>query len=98
MPLIEAVALGLNPLYLGLPSAIAASFAFMFPMATAPNAVVYDTGVITILEMASVGIILSVICIAIATLNMNTWAYWLFDLGKVPLSGHYLQINSTCVH
>ncbi|VDM50854.1 unnamed protein product [Toxocara canis] len=92
-----AVSLGVHPLYLGLPSAIAPSFSFMFPMATPPNAIVYDTNVITMLEMASAGMILNVLCIAITTLNMNTWAYWLFNLGTLPSSNHYLLVNSTCI-
>ncbi|ETN81589.1 hypothetical protein NECAME_17867, partial [Necator americanus] len=48
---ITAESLHIHPLYLALPVAVSCSFAFMLPMATPPNAVVYDTKLITMLEM-----------------------------------------------
>lgn len=44
------------PLYLGLPVTLASSCAFMFPIATPPNAVVYSTGFIPIRDMVRLGI------------------------------------------
>ncbi|ETN84115.1 hypothetical protein NECAME_17252 [Necator americanus] len=62
----------------------------MLPMATPPNAVVYDTKLITMLEMASTGILLNICCSLITALNINTWTYWLFDLGTFPnLTKHH---------
>ncbi|MCX7650873.1 MAG: SLC13 family permease [Flavobacteriales bacterium] len=46
---------GLPPLYLALPVTLAASCAFMFPIATPPNAVVYSTGYISVREMMRSG-------------------------------------------
>lgn len=91
-----ALSLHVHPLYLTLPAAIAPSFSFMFPMATAPNAIVYNTGVISMYEMAIVGLILNVLCIIIICVNMNTWAYWLFDLDTFPKVTQLLFENSTC--
>jgi len=90
--------LKLHPLYLSLPSAIAPSFSFMLPMSTPPNAIVYDTGVISMLEMAAVGLVMNFLCIGITLINMNTWTYWLFDLGTFPeYAAHKaLQLNLTC--
>jgi sodium-dependent dicarboxylate transporter 2/3/5 len=43
--------LNIHPLFLALPATIAPSFAFMLPVATPPNAIVYETGVIKTWEM-----------------------------------------------
>jgi sodium-dependent dicarboxylate transporter 2/3/5 len=40
---------------LAFPVAIAASFAFMLPVATAPNAIAYSSGLITLKRMLAVG-------------------------------------------
>ncbi|CAB3402918.1 unnamed protein product [Caenorhabditis bovis] len=73
-----------HPLYLSIPAAIGPSFSFMLPMATPANAIVYETGTIRMIDMVSCGIFLNLLCIAITVLNMNTWTYWLFDLGTYP--------------
>ncbi|MFH4977700.1 hypothetical protein AB6A40_004409 [Gnathostoma spinigerum] len=87
--------LRLNPLYLALPSAITPSFAFMFPMATPSNAIVYSTGLLKMWEMAVCGIILDFLCLCITTVNMNTWAWWLFRLDTVVnVTGQ--DFNDTC--
>lgn len=51
-----AVGMGADPMLLAIPTAIAASCAFMMPVATPPNAIVYGTGRLTIPEMATAGI------------------------------------------
>lgn len=63
MPVILAMATatGLDPASLAVPVAMAASCAFMFPMATAPNAIAYGTGEVTIPRMARVGVKLNLI-------------------------------------
>ena len=39
------------------PAALSASCAFMLPVATAPNAIVYETGSFTVAQMAREGLI-----------------------------------------
>ncbi|VDO65815.1 unnamed protein product, partial [Heligmosomoides polygyrus] len=73
-----------HPLYFSIPAAIGPSFSFMLPMATPPNAIVYESGTMRMIDMVSCGIFLNVFCIAITTVNMNTWAYWLFSMGNYP--------------
>lgn len=63
MPILAAVAIGLgeNPLLLIVPAAIAASCAFMLPVATPPNAIVFGSGYVTIPQMARAGFGLNII-------------------------------------
>jgi solute carrier family 13 (sodium-dependent dicarboxylate transporter), member 2/3/5 len=56
-----AVSLGLDPLVLAAPAAIAASCAFMLPVATPPNAIVYGSGYVRIADMARAGLVLNVL-------------------------------------
>jgi len=73
MPVLAAVgvAAGIDPLWLMVPATLGLNWAFMFPVATAPNALVYGTGRITPLEMAREGLVLNLTgCIVIAAVSM----------------------------
>ena len=63
-----AVSLGLDPQMLAIPAAIAASCAFMLPVATPPNAIVYGAGQVSIRQMMRSGLILNLAGIVIITL------------------------------
>jgi sodium-dependent dicarboxylate transporter 2/3/5 len=63
-----AAATGIDVKSLVIPCAIAASCAFMLPIATGPNAVVFGTRQITIAQMARTGLWLNIACIGIVTL------------------------------
>jgi len=67
MPILAAVAVGLgqNPLLLVVPAAIAASCAFMLPVATPPNAIVFGSGYVTIPQMSKAGLGLNVLGIVV---------------------------------
>ncbi|MDX1393377.1 MAG: SLC13 family permease [Gemmatimonadota bacterium] len=58
LPVLGAVAveIGWDPLLVAVPATLAASCAFMLPIATPPNAVAYSSGVLTIPQMARAGI------------------------------------------
>ncbi|CAI4230572.1 unnamed protein product [Auanema sp. JU1783] len=86
IPIVISVAesFHMNPLYLALPTAVACSFAFMLPMATPPNAIVYDTKIVSMFDMICTGFCLNLMCIAITVFNMNTYTFWLFDMSHVP--------------
>ncbi|KAA9130178.1 DASS family sodium-coupled anion symporter [Marinihelvus fidelis] len=61
LPVLAALALelGVSPVMLTVPVALAASYAFMLPVATPPNAIVYGAGRMTVPQMAKAGILLN---------------------------------------
>lgn len=63
-----AVAMELSPLYLVVPAALAASFAFMLPVATPPNAIVFASGKLQIKDMVRAGLVLNLIGIVAISL------------------------------
>ncbi len=80
MPLLGALAVSVDVdvLLLTVPAAIAASCAFMMPVATPPNAIVFATGRMTIKSMMRAGLALNVTCVFLATLIpyfLITW-FW----------------------
>jgi sodium-dependent dicarboxylate transporter 2/3/5 len=70
LPVMGAIAVqaGLPPIVLTVPITIAASCAFMLPVATPPNAIVFSTGAISIPQMARAGIALNLIGVVIVTI------------------------------
>jgi len=60
-----AIGLGLPITYLLIPITIASSCAFMLPMATPPNAIVFASGYIKVHEMARAGLVLNVIAVVL---------------------------------
>ncbi|MGM0913629.1 MAG: SLC13 family permease [Pseudomonadota bacterium] len=78
LPLLGALALSLDisPLLITVPAAIAASCAFMMPVATPPNAIVFGTGHMKIQSMIRAGFALNLISSVLVTLM----AYWLIQL------------------
>ncbi|MFP4648217.1 MAG: SLC13 family permease [Halorhodospira sp.] len=71
-----AMAMGFNPLILMAAVAVAASCAFMLPVATPPNAVVFGSQALTVPDMARAGMVLNLITIALTTV----FVYFLLPL------------------
>ncbi|MBR9873407.1 MAG: DASS family sodium-coupled anion symporter [Vibrionaceae bacterium] len=69
-----AEALGMSPVILSALIAVAASCAFMLPVATPPNAIVFGTGHIKQKEMMRIGLVLNIACIGVLTLF--AWIFW----------------------
>ncbi len=69
VPIFAALAsgIGMHPYFLIVPTAIAASCAFMLPVATPPNAIVFGTGYVPISRMARAGLWLNLVGIALIT-------------------------------
>ena len=75
LPLLSALSesLGVEPLSLMIPATITCSFAFMLPVATPPNAIVFGTGRITIGQMMKTGISLNLLAVVLITLASLLW-------------------------
>lgn len=71
-----AIEIGWDPRLLVVPAALAASCAFMLPIATPPNAIVYGSGKVSIGEMARAGIWVNVVMTVLITLS----AMWLIPI------------------
>ena len=78
VPVVAGIALGLdaNMLHLLIPITMASSCAFMLPMATPPNAIVFASGYIKVSEMARAGFILN----AVAVVLIIVFAKWVVPL------------------
>ena len=70
MPLYASIAMGLSihPYVLMASGAIAAEMAFMLPVATPPNAIVFGSGMLTIPKMVRVGFVMNIIGIVVTML------------------------------
>ncbi|WP_137288666.1 SLC13 family permease [Natronorubrum halophilum] len=88
MPILAGVAIGIgvHPFGLMIAGATAASFAFMLPVATPPNAIVFGSGYITLPQMARVGFGLNVIGIVLITAVALFWLpiAWGIDITALP--------------
>lgn len=82
IPVVGGVALGLqlDPLILTIPVALAATCAFMLPVATPPNAVAYGSGYVTIGQMVKGGIWLNLIGIVLITATVYLLAVPVFNI------------------
>jgi sodium-dependent dicarboxylate transporter 2/3/5 len=88
LPILASIAIGLgeNPLLFAIPTVLAASCAFMLPVATPPNAIVYGSGRITIPEMSRAGLLLNLLFIALLSLGALTFFGFVFgvEIGVLP--------------
>ena len=88
IPVLAALALtaGMHPLLLMVPAAVAASFAFMLPVATPPNAICFGSRQVSVMQMARAGLVLNLV----GTLVLTLASYWLLPLvfGLEAVSPH----------
>ena len=76
IPVFAAISesMGLSPVILSVVIAISASCAFMLPVATPPNAIVFALGYIKQSEMMRVGMVLNIMCIAV--ISGFSYLFW----------------------
>ena len=75
-----AIAMGQDPLILVIPAAIGASCAFMLPVATPPNAIVYGSGLVSIPQMAKAGFVLNLVMVVLITTVMYLLLGYVFSI------------------
>ena len=88
LPVMASLALGIgqNPLLLAIPVTLAASAAFMLPVATPPNAIVFGSGYVSIPQMSKAGIWLNVAFSILISAMAYFLVQWVFgvELGQLP--------------
>ena len=80
-----ALSLGVDPTLLCIPVALAATFGFMLPVATPPNAIVFGSGYVTAAQMARAGIVLDFTCIVVLVIAAGSGMLTLFDVPRTGL-------------
>lgn len=75
LPILAATAIvtAIDPRLVMIPATISASFAFMLPVATPPNAIVFGNGALTVKDMMRQGMVLNLLGVVVVT-----FACWLF--------------------
>ncbi|KAG8450691.1 hypothetical protein GDO86_003098 [Hymenochirus boettgeri] len=86
MPILASMSTSIqvNPLYVMIPCTLSTSFAFMLPVATPPNAIVFSYGHLRVSDMVKTGIIMNFIGIICTTIAINTWGRPMFSLDTFP--------------
>ena len=87
LPVLASVgtAVKVHPLVLMIPATLSASCAFMMPVATPPNAIIFGSGRIRIAQMAKVGLVINLIGIAVISLLFYTLGTAVFSIDPVVL-------------
>lgn len=75
-----SVSINVNPLLFMLPATISASMAFMLPVATPPNAIVFGSNKITVIQMARSGFVLNIIGVIVITTITYFWGAYIFNI------------------
>ncbi|MDL1970654.1 MAG: SLC13 family permease [Candidatus Desulfofervidaceae bacterium] len=75
LPILASVSLAIkmNPFVLMIPATLSASCAFMLPVATPPNAIIFGTQRLRVYDMAKTGIILNILGIILITAAIFLW-------------------------
>lgn len=79
-----AIAMEVHPIYYMLPVTISCSFAFMLPVATPPNAIVFESGKMKTMDMVKPGFFMNILCVAVEVLMINTLGSAIFDFKHFP--------------
>jgi sodium-dependent dicarboxylate transporter 2/3/5 len=82
LPVLSAIALstGINPLLLMIPGTFAASYAFMMPVGTAPNTIIFGSEKLKTTDMMRPGIVLNICGVVLLTLMTFIWGKFIFGL------------------
>ncbi|XP_046440689.1 solute carrier family 13 member 5-like isoform X2 [Daphnia pulex] len=80
-----AVTVKVNPLYLMLPATVTCSYAFMLPVATPPNAIVFAAGRMNTVDMVKAGFFMNIMCVVVICLMMVSFGGLIFQFdGSLP--------------
>ncbi|CAF3546110.1 unnamed protein product [Rotaria sordida] len=95
-PVLDSVARSsrMHPAFLILPCTLAVSLAFMLPIATPPNAIVFASGTIRVIDMVKTGIVMNIMGFLVIFLAATTWMPKIYGLND-RATEIFFSINST---
>ena len=95
LPLIASIsqAIEINPLLLMLPVTLSASMAFMMPVATPPNAIVFASGNLRIRDMVKTGFIINLVAILLISLLTYFWGTQVFSIDHAVMPDWAISRN-----
>jgi sodium-dependent dicarboxylate transporter 2/3/5 len=84
LPIMAGLAISIeeNPLLFMLPATISGSLAFMLPVATPPNAIIFGTRRLQVSQMARAGLVLNLIGVVVVTLITYYLGSEIFDIAR----------------
>ncbi|CAF1663494.1 unnamed protein product, partial [Adineta ricciae] len=85
---------GIHPAFLILPSTLAVSLAFMLPIATPPNAIVFASGAIRVIDMIKSGVVMNIIGFLVIFFAATTWMPKIFGLSD-RATEIFFHLNTT---
>ncbi|CAF0745294.1 unnamed protein product [Rotaria sordida] len=82
LPVLDSVARSsfIHPAFLILPCTLAVSLAFMLPIATPPNAIIFGSGCVRVIDMIKTGIVMNIIGFLVVFLAATTWMPKIYGL------------------
>lgn len=88
LPILAAVsiAIGVHPLLLMITATLSASMAFMLPVATPPNTIIFASRRINVIDMVKAGISLNLVGVIVVTIIVYFLSEYIFDLNILPVS------------
>ena len=79
-----ALTVKVNPLFLMLPATVTCSYAFMLPVATPPNAIVFSAAKMSPVDMVKAGFLMNIICVIVICIMMQTLGSYMFNIYEIP--------------
>ncbi|XP_046438107.1 solute carrier family 13 member 5-like isoform X1 [Daphnia pulex] len=86
LPILSEMAntIQVNPLFLMLPATVTCSYAFMLPVATPPNAIVFAAGKMNQVDMMKTGFFMNIICVFTICVLTVSYGSFMFGFEKFP--------------
>uniref|UniRef100_A0A915B8K1 Solute carrier family 13 member 5 n=2 Tax=Parascaris TaxID=6254 RepID=A0A915B8K1_PARUN len=97
IPLVNSIAKRsrTNPLLFILPTTLSCSYSFMLPAGTPPNAIVFSSKMLRVIDMVKAGVVLNGFSVLMTLAMTHTYSWWLFELGEFP---EWAEHNRTVLH
>jgi len=79
-----ALGIGMNPVFLMMPTTVACSYALMMPVSNPPNAIAFNACKMTTQDMMKAGLIIKLICLSVLLAFLFTIGVPIFALDAMP--------------